>query len=489
MSIPHSDAVLIGAGIMSATLGAFFKQLAPEKSLAVLEKLSAPALENSFELNNAGTGHAALCELNYTPQRPDGSVETERAAEINEKFLVSLQMWAYLSKQGLMGDPAAFIRRLPHISFVSGEKDVSFLKARYEALSRHPLFAGMEFAEDEATLRQWLPLMMQNRAAGTPLAATRIAYGTDVNFGAITRRLFDYLAAQDTAFHFNSTVTDIRRTADGKWLIAYEQNGTPRRHTADFVFIGAGGGSLHLLQKSDIPESKGVGGFPVSGLFLMCRNAELIRQHHGKVYGKAKVGAPPMSVPHLDTRYIDGEKALLFGPFAGFSPKFLKQGSYCDLLSSVKSHNVLAMLCSAAKNTSLTKYLLQQVVLTKEERMAELREFIPDARAEDWDVVVAGQRVQIIKDTATERGVLRFGTEIIHSQDGSLAALLGASPGASIFVSAMLELLQKCFPQCHDEWAEKLQAMIPSYGLKLAEHPELLRQVRAEIDAALGFAE
>ena len=483
--IPHTHIALIGAGIMSATLGTLLKQLAPEKSITVFERLGAPALESSQESNNAGTGHAALCELNYTPQSADGSISINRAVAINEKFSQSLQLWAHWAKQGYLRQPENFIRRLPHISFVSGEDGVRFLRARHAALVQHPLFAQMQYSEDAATLRQWLPLMMNNRPSNQAIAATHIAHGTDVNFGELTRQLFDYLAQQQAEFHYNTEVTAINRTTDQKWTIASLKNGVLQQHTADFVFIGAGGGSLHLLQKTGIPESQHIGGFPVSGLFLVCRNENIIAQHHAKVYGKAKVGAPPMSVPHLDTRYIDGKKALLFGPFAGFTTKFLKHGSICDLPASLKPHNLRTMLTAGIKNRTLTQYLIGQVLLSKEQRIQELREFIPDARAEDWELAQAGQRVQIIKDTASEHGSLQFGTEVIHAQDGSLAALLGASPGASTSVAIMLEVLQKCFAGSLKDWEGSLKTMMPSYGQNLADNPELLARVNREIEQAL----
>ena len=506
-SIPHTNIALIGAGIMSATLGTLLKQLAPEKSITVFERLGAPALESSQESNNAGTGHAALCELNYTPQNPDGSISINRAVAINEKFSQSLQLWAHWAKQGYLRQPENFIQRLPHISFVTGERDIQFLRARHAALVQHPLFAAMQYSEDAATLRQWLPLMMNNRPSNQAIAATHIAHGTDVNFGELTRQLFDHLAQQQAEFHYNTEVTAINRTTDQKWTIASLKNGVLQQrlaarclradtiaslkngvlqqHTADFVFIGAGGGSLHLLQKTGIPESQHIGGFPVSGLFLVCRNENIIAQHHAKVYGKAKVGAPPMSVPHLDTRYIDGKKALLFGPFAGFSPKFLKYGSICDLPASLKPHNLRTVLSAGIKNRSLTQYLIGQVLLSKAQRIQELREFIPDAREEDWELSQAGQRVQIIKDTASEHGSLQFGTEVIHAQDGSLAALLGASPGASTSVAIMLEVLQKCFAGSLKDWEGSLKTMIPSYGQTLADQPELLARVNSEIEQAL----
>jgi len=411
-----SDVILIGAGIMSATLGTLLKELIPEWEVTVFEKLENAGEESSNEWNNAGTGHSALCELNYTVEKPDGSLDITKAININEQFQLSLQFWSYLVNSGLIQNPQDFIRQLPHMSLVQGEKDVTFLKKRFEALSNNPLFQGMEFSDNHDKLTDWIPLIMEGRKLIEPIAATRIDSGTDVNFGALTRMLFDHLKSKNVDINYKHSVNDIKRTSDGLWELKVRnlERGTIERHTAKFVFIGAGGGSLHILQKSGIPEGKHIGGFPVSGLFMVCNNPEVVEQHHAKVYGKAKVGAPPMSVPHLDTRFIDNKKSLLFGPFAGFSPKFLKAGSNMDLITSVKPNNVLTMLAAGAKEMSLTKYLIQQVMLSKEQRMEELREFIPDAKLEDWDIVVAGQRVQVIKDTeAGGKGTLQFGTEVI----------------------------------------------------------------------------
>ena len=223
---------------------------------------------------------------------------------------------------------------------------------------------------------------------------------------------------------------------------------------------------------------------------MVCKNQEVVEQHHAKVYGKASVGAPPMSVPHLDTRYIDNQKSLLFGPFAGFSPKFLKTGSNTDLITSVKTHNLLTMLAAGVKEISLTKYLIQQLMLSKEQRMQELRDFVPSAKSEDWDMVLAGQRVQVIKDTVQGgKGTLQFGTEVVTAADGSVAALLGASPGASTAVQVMLEILQRCFPQHMDSWEPKIKEMIPSYGESLVENPELLRKVHTTTAKALGLTD
>ncbi|MBY0097862.1 malate:quinone oxidoreductase [Mesobacillus maritimus] len=486
-----TDVILIGAGIMSATLGSLLKELAPEWDIKVFEKLSKPGEESSNEWNNAGTGHAALCELNYTSEKEDGSIDISKAISINEQFQVSRQFWSYLVNSNLIRNPENFIRPIPHMSLVHGEDNVAFLKKRFKALSSIPLFQGMEYSDSPEKLKKWVPLIMEGRTSNEPIAATKIDSGTDVNFGALTRMLFDHLKSNDVEIHYNQSVEDIKRSSDGCWDVKVINlvTGQVEHHRSKFVFIGGGGGSLPLLQKTGIPESKHIGGFPVSGLFMVCNNPEVVAQHHAKVYGKAKVGAPPMSVPHLDTRYIDNKKSLLFGPFAGFSPKFLKTGSNLDLIGSVKPNNVLTMLAAGAKEMSLTKYLIQQVMLTKEQRLEELREFIPNAKAEDWDLVVAGQRVQVIKDTAAGKGTLQFGTEVITSADGSVAALLGASPGASTAVNVMLEIINKSFKEQMLVWEPKIKEMIPSYGVSLMENPDLLHKVHTSTARTLGLSE
>ncbi|WP_146551672.1 malate:quinone oxidoreductase [Rummeliibacillus sp. SL167] len=486
-----TDVILIGAGIMSATLGTLLKELAPDWKIKVFEKLDKAGEESSNEWNNAGTGHSALCELNYTVEKPDGSIDISKAIKINEQFQLSRQFWSYLVKSNLIQNPHDFIMPIPHMSLVQGEKNVAFLKKRFEALSNNPLFQGMEFSDDPEKLLEWIPLIMTDRKSNEPIAATKIDSGTDVNFGALTRMLFEHLKRKNVEVNYKHKVENIKRTSDGLWeLKVRNASGQIEYHAAKFVFIGGGGGALPLLQKTGIPESKHVGGFPVSGLFLVCNNPEVIAQHHAKVYGKAAVGAPPMSVPHLDTRYIDNKKSLLFGPFAGFSPKFLKTGSNFDLIGSVKPNNVFTMLAAGAKNMSLTKYLVQQLMLSKEQRIEELKEFVPNAKSEDWDIVVAGQRVQVIKDTAAGgKGTLQFGTEVITGADGSIAALLGASPGASTAVFVMLEVVKKCFPQHAKEWESKIKEMIPSYGLALVEHPELIDEIHTSTAQALGLTE
>jgi malate dehydrogenase (quinone) len=485
-----TEVILIGAGIMSATLGTILKKLVPEWEITVFETLSNAGMESSNEWNNAGTGHAALCELNYTAEKPDGSVDISKAININEQFQVSLQFWSYLVNSKLIHNPQDFIMPFPHMSMVQGEENVTYLKKRFEAMSKNPLFKGMEFSDDAGKLMEWIPLIMQDRSLNEVIAATKSDAGTDVNFGALTRMLFDHLKSKNVNIKYNHSVDNINRNSDGSWELKVKnlESGSVERHSSKFVFIGGGGGSLHLLQKSGIPEGKHIGGFPVSGHFMVCNNPFVVEQHHAKVYGKAKVGAPPMSVPHLDTRFINNKKSLLFGPFAGFSPKFLKSSSMFDLVTSVKPNNILTMLAAGAKEMSLTKYLIQQVMLSKEQRMEELREFIPNAKTEDWDTVVAGQRVQVIKDTEEGgKGTLQFGTEVITSADGSIAALLGASPGASTAVQVMLEVINKSFPQHMEEWEPKIKEMIPSYGMSLLENPELLKEIQASTAQTLAL--
>ncbi|MDP5274885.1 malate:quinone oxidoreductase [Chengkuizengella axinellae] len=487
-----TDIILIGAGVMSATLGSLLKELAPEWKIKVFEKLEKAGEESSKEWNNAGTGHSALCELNYTSEKSDGSIDISKAVKVNEQFQLSRQFWSYLVKSNLIRNPEDFIKPVPHMSLVQGEKNVTFLKNHFKTLSNNPLFQGMEFSDDPEKLKEWIPLIMEGRTLNEPIAATKTDSGTDVNFGALTRMLFDHLKDNNVEMNYKHAVKDIKRTSDGLWEVKVHdvENGKTECHTAKFVFIGGGGGSLPLLQKTNIPESKHIGGFPVSGLFLVCNNPEVVEQHHGKVYGKAKVGAPPMSVPHLDTRYIDNKKSLLFGPFAGFSPKFLKNGSNLDLIGSIKPDNLLTMLYAGAKEMALTKYLIQQLMLSSEKRMEELREFIPNAKSEDWEVVVAGQRVQVIKDTeAGGKGTLQFGTEVVSASDGSIAALLGASPGASTAVHVMLEVMEKCFPQHMKEWETKIKEMIPSYGVSLVENPSLFQEIHTSTAEALCLSE
>lgn len=478
-----TDVVLIGAGIMSATLGVMLKELHPEINIEIYERLDVAAAESSDAWNNAGTGHSAFCELNYTPETKDGSVDISKALKIAEQFEVSRQFWSYLAETGKVQSPEGFIRSIPHMSFVWGTENVAYLRRRFEGLSAHPLFADMDFSTDHGQLQAWMPLVMENRAPGEVLAATRMDIGTDVNFGQLTRDMFAHLMAlPGVAMHFHHEVRKLKQDSGTSWDITVRDlhSGDKKKIRTKFVFIGAGGGSLPLLEKAGIEEGKGFGGFPVSGQWLRCTNKSVIEKHFAKVYGKASVGAPPMSVPHIDSRMIDGEKALLFGPYAGFSTKFLKNGSYLDLPLSIKPDNVIPMLSAGFSNLPLTKYLIDQVRQSPEDRMETLRDYVPDAKSEDWELERAGQRVQVIKKDENGKGILEFGTEVVTKADGSLAVLLGASPGASTAASIMINLMEKCFPDEFrtDAWQAKMKQMIPSFGHKINDDPQLLADIR-----------
>jgi malate dehydrogenase (quinone) len=488
----ETDVLLVGAGIMSATLGTLLQTLAPTLRITVVDSLDKPAIESSDAWNNAGTGHAALCELNYTPEKPDGSIAVDRAVKINEQFQQSRQFWAMLVDRGLIKDPKQFINGVPHMSFVSGAEAVDFLRRRYAAMQANPLFAGMQYTEDPAVLKQWIPLMMEGRDPSEPVGATRAQDGTDLNFGALTRMLLTSMEEQGTSVLLRHKVTNLTHLPDTRWYVEVEDLATKKRTkiTTRFIFLGAGGGALPLLQMSGIPEGRGYGGFPVSGQWLRCTNRQVIEQHSAKVYGKPALGAPPMSVPHLDTRMIDGKRELLFGPFAGFTTKFLKSGSFMDLPGSIGAGNLISMLGAGATNISLTKYLIEQVRLSQADRVNELRQFVPTARDEDWALEIAGQRVQIIKPDPKTGGKLEFGTEVIRSSDGSLAALLGASPGASTAVSIMLELISKGVSVLTpaESTPDALRTFVPSYGRSVATDPELLQWIKNTTGPLLGLS-
>jgi malate dehydrogenase (quinone) len=195
------------------------------------------------------------------------------------------------------------------------------------------------------------------------------------------------------------------------------------------------------------------------------------------VYGRPPPGAPPMAGSHLDARVINGKPWLLFGPFAGWSPKFLKHGNSTDLLSSVRPNNVLPMVTVAAAQAGFVKYLVGQVVQSDSERVRALREFMPGAVDSDWELDVAGQRVQVIRRVTGRRGVLDFGTSVLAAADGTIAGLLGASPGASTAVPAMLDVMARCFPDHYPTWLPKLKEMVPSLGTELSNEPALFEEV------------
>lgn len=484
----QTDIVLVGGGIMSATLAAMLKELQGEMTIEIFEQLDAPAQESSNGWNNAGTGHAALCELNYTPQNGDGSVGIARALTVNTQFDLTRQFWAYMVRKGGLGAPESFVHDVPHISFVWGGENVRFLRKRYEAMSAHHCFKGMEYSEDPAVLEHWMPLVMEGRDPEQQVAATRMATGTDVDFGAVTRELLAHVGSQPGVHvSYSTAVSDLKRGEGGRWNVTVKdrKSGATRTLSAKTVFLGAGGGALTLLQKSGIPEGKGIGGFPVSGIFLRCDDEATVQRHNGKVYGKASVGAPPMSVPHLDSRYIDGKRSLLFGPYAGFSTKFLKNGSPGDLFASVKGDNIKSMMAVGRDNFDLTKYLIGEVLKSKESKYASLREYFPQADPSKWDFIVAGQRVQVIMPDEKSGGKLEFGTKVVGDANGSLAAVLGASPGASVAVAVVLDVLKRLYANEMAGWEGKLREIIPSYGKSIADDPELCRTIRKETAQAL----
>lgn len=478
--VDEVDVALVGAGIMSATLGAMLRELEPSWTQIVFERLDGPAMESSAPWNNAGTGHSALCELNYTPEK-NGRIDISKAIGVNEKFQKSRQFWSHQLDNGILSEAREFINQVPHVSFAQGEIQVDYLKRRFEELSNNHLFPNMEFSADSTTFAEKLPLMSQDRDFNNKVAISWTQAGTDVNFGALTKQFLTAAKASGTEIRYAHEVIDIER--DGSAWKVYTTN----RHTKDitvvkakFVFVGAGGYALDLLRKAGVKEVAGYAGFPVSGLWLRAKNPELISRHQAKVYGKAAVGAPPMSVPHLDTRVIDGEKGLLFGPYGGWSPKFLKKGSNLDLFKSIRPDNITSYLGVAFQEFGLTKYLIDEVRKSFEDRVEALREYVPSANEEDWETVVAGQRVQVIKPAgAPQFGSLEFGTTLINNQEGSIAGILGASPGASIAPAAMLELLERCFGEHMIQWGEKIKEMIPSYGIKLSQDKKLYDEMWA----------
>jgi len=483
------DIALVGAGIMSATFATLLKELNPDLRIAIYESLEASAQESSNAWNNAGTGHASLCELNYTNERSDGSVDISRALKVNNEFDLTRQFWTYLVRKGAIPDPGSFIHPVAHVAFVRGASNVAFLKRRYDAMSAHHCFSSMEYSEDHAVLNEWMPLVMEGRDPSEAVAATRDITGTDCDFGALTRILIANLQKQpDFSVAYRHRVTDVQRgPGDGLWHLSLHdrKSGAKTEVKAACVFLGAGGGALPLLQKSNVPEGKGFAGFPVSGLWLRCDDPKYADRHDAKVYGKASIGAPPMSVPHLDARVVDGKRSLLFGPYAGFSTKFLKKGSFADLFASIRPDNIAPLLAVGRDNVDLTKYLVSQVLESRDARFKSLLEFFPNAKPSDWRLEVAGQRVQVIVPDKKRTGSLQFGTEVITTSDGTLAAVLGASPGASTSVSIMLGIMTRAFAPNMPAWMTKLTEMIPSYGRSISDDATLCYDIRRDTAAAL----
>ena len=466
------DVCLIGGGIMSATLGALINEIDPTVKIHLFEKLSDCGNESSDALNNAGTGHAGYCELNYTPQDKKGNINIEKAIQINEMFETSLQFWGYLAKKDKHFDPKKFISKSSHASFVWNKNDKQFLKERFNLLKKQPLFKGLKYYEKPDDIKKLFPLLMEKRSLNQPIALTNYTDGTDVNFGELTRLLIAHLQKQKNfTLHTNAEVINIHKNKETFSFLHKETE-----YNSKFLFIGAGGNAIRILQKMKIREARGYAGFPVSGKWLITENKKIIKMHKGKVYSQAETNAPPMSVPHLDIRQINGKEYLLFGPFAGFTTKFLKNGSVLDLFMSIKLNNIKEITSVFFKNIKLLKYLIFQALSSNEQRMKQLRKFFPNAKNSDWKLMTAGQRVQIIKPYNKVSGTLEFGTRIIYNHKKNLAALLGASPGASVSVSSMLEIIQTSFKT--EQWEEKIKKIIPSFGLELNKKPKLLKQIR-----------
>ncbi|BBZ34273.1 malate dehydrogenase (quinone) [Mycolicibacterium confluentis] len=484
-----TDVVLVGAGIMSATLGALLRLVEPNWSITMIERLDGAAAESSDPWNNAGTGHSALCELNYTPENADGSIDISKAVTVNEQFQVSRQFWSHALESGVLTDARSFINPVPHVSFVEGADRVEYLRKRRDALASNPLFATTEFINDNDEFARRLPFMAAQRTFAEPVALNWTTDGTDIDFGALSKQLIGYGVRNGTSVLFGHEVRNLSKNSDGTWTVKVRnrRTGLVRRIEAKFVFVGAGGDALPLLQKSGIAEAKGYGGFPVGGQFLRTSNASVTAGHRAKVYGFPPLGAPPMSAPHLDTRIINGKQWLLFGPFAGWSPKFLKQGHFLDLPLSVKPDNLASMVGVGLTQMSLVNYLIAQLLMSEADRVDALRVFAPSAQDADWELSVAGQRVQVIKPAKGKGGTLEFGTTVLSAADGSIAGLLGASPGASTAVPAMLEVMERCFADQYAQWQPKLKEMIPSLGTKLSENPALFDEVWSWGTKVLGL--
>lgn len=485
---------MIGSGIMSSNLGAILKRLDPSLSIQLYEVTDELAQESSDGWNNAGTGHAGICELSYTPKREaDGSVNVSKVIEIFEQFEHSKQFWSYAVGSGMVDRPSEFINPLKHISFVHGQEQVDFLKARFEGMVAHPFFSSMEYTTDREKIASWAPLLLEGRG-DAPIAATRMDGGTDVNFGAISRKLLQWLGQQEKCGIASGHRVIGLTKKEGRWEVRTRNLATNevRTNHAKFVFVGAGGGSLGLLQKSGIPEARGLGGFPIGGQWLICDNPEIVSKHDAKVYGQALDAAPTMAVPHLDTRMLDGKKTLLFGPFAAWTTKFLhKKGSYTDLPFSIRPDNLTTLINIGISNLELVRYLIQQGLQSMADRMKVLHVFFPAAQAKDWRLIDAGIRVQAIKKTDGQAGIVHYGTEVITDADRSLSALLGASPGASVSVNIILEVIKKCFPHllASPEGHSRMKEMIPTYdeNLKDPENAARFQEISQRADELLGL--
>jgi malate dehydrogenase (quinone) len=484
----HYDAVLVGAGIMSGTLALLLAEVLPDIKILIIEKLNSPGSESTGAFNNAGTGHAANCELNYTPIDEKGNIIIDKALSINRSFENSMSLWASLYAAGKI-DIKKFLKFIPHISFVSGKENISFLKKRYQAMVNNPEFKDMEFTSSFGQISSWASLITKDRNPLNEIAATRVERGTDINFEALTKEYLSFVSKnKNVELSYKTELIDLKKIDQKQWELELSRNGKKNSVRTAFVFLGAGGKTINYLQKSKIPEANNYGGFPVSGKWLICEEKSLTEKHNAKVYGKADIGSPPMSVPHLDTRWIDGKRLLLFGPFAGFTTKFLKQGSYFDLFNSIKKNNIVSMLDVGFKNNDLINYLISQSLKNHNSRVDNLKNMMPSADPSNWYLKNAGQRVQIIKKT-NKGGSLKFGTEIVTSSDGSLSALLGASPGASTAVSIMVKVLTRSCLFLNDKinLQKKINDLIYQSHLTYESDKDFLINIKKRNNSILGF--
>ena len=484
----HYDAVLVGAGIMSGTLALLLAEVLPDIKILIIEKLNSPGSESTGAFNNAGTGHAANCELNYTPIDEKGNIIIDKALSINRSFENSMSLWASLYAAGKI-DIKKFLKFIPHISFVSGKENISFLKKRYQAMANNPEFKDMEFTSSFGQISSWASLITKDRNPLNEIAATRVERGTDINFEALTKEYLSFVSKnKNVELRYKTELIDLKKIDQKQWELELSLNGRKIHVRTTFVFLGAGGKTINYLQKSKIPEANNYGGFPVSGKWLICEEKSLTEKHNAKVYGKADIGSPPMSVPHLDTRWIDGKRLLLFGPFAGFTTKFLKQGSYFDLFNSIKKNNIVSMLDVGFKNNDLINYLISQSLKNHNSRVDNLKNMMPSADPSNWYLKNAGQRVQIIKKT-NKGGSLKFGTEIVTSSDGSLSALLGASPGASTAVSIMVKVLTRSCLFLNDKinLQKKINDLIYQSQLTYESDKDFLINIKKRNNSILGF--